>query len=345
MPLLDVQRASHQTGRIRTGQRIAIEGKTRSGQQKTRPVRLDAFRFTSPSRPQIEAAAARFEGDVQPWDEGGRREWQVLTKATEILVTVPPRDAVVSSWYEMWKPGYGFERRCDSQREQISGGPCLCPHAADPDDADEAMRCALAREALSKKNPPEACRRVTRINVIIPDLPGLGVWRLDTGSIYSAMWTGDQGDIMMLARDRKVFLPARLYLEPQERLVRGELRKYSVPVLDITSTFREVASGALERGGIMAQLPPAPGEPPKAITAPVPLTDQAAEAQPMTPPTAQQVADLAVRATTREAVEKLDELASRYDLGADLICSGDEAWEELTVFLRARWRELPAGGS
>jgi hypothetical protein len=267
MALLDVQRSSHQVGRIRTGQRIEIPGKTRSGQQKTRPARLDVFRFTSPSRPQIEAAAERYEGDVRPWNDGSRREWEVITKAAELLVTVPPRSAVVSSWYEMFKPGFGFERRCDSQREQFSAGPCLCPHAEDPSDEDEVRQCALDREAMSKRNPPEACRRVTRINVMLPDLPGLGVWRLDTGSIYSAMWTGDQGDIMMLARDGNVFLPARLYLEPQERLVRGEIRKYSVPVLDITSTFREVASGALAAGGIKAQLPPAPGEPRKALAA------------------------------------------------------------------------------
>src|SRR5580704_4261787 len=165
MALLDVQRRGQQIGRLRIGQQVAVikDGKDTG---KTRPARLDTFRFTTGSRVTADAIAQLYGGEVREWNG----EYEVITSKSEIGVTVPPRDAVISQWYEMWTAG-GCQRRCDSQREQISGGPCKCPHAADPSDADEVAAMALERAALHKADPSKACGLVTRINVMIPDLP------------------------------------------------------------------------------------------------------------------------------------------------------------------------------
>ena len=111
MPILDMQRRSQQIGRIRIGQKVpAANG-------GMRPEKLSTFRFTTASRMTADAIAALFGGTVRDW-EG---QYEVITDRSEIGVTVPPRDAVISQWYEMWSKG-GCQRRCDSQREQISGG-------------------------------------------------------------------------------------------------------------------------------------------------------------------------------------------------------------------------------
>jgi hypothetical protein len=348
MPVLDVQRRSQQIGRIRIGQQVPA----RNG--GTRPARLATFRFTTASRVTAGAIAELFGGQVRPW-EG---QYEVITEKSEIPVTVPPRDAVISQWYEMWTAG-GCQRRCDSQREQISGGPCRCPHAEDPSDADEVARMALERARLHKADPSKACGLVTRINVMIPDLPGLGVFRLDTGSFYAAGESGDKADLMEMARERNVFLPAILRIEQRQRVANGETRKYPVPVLEILPTFRAIASGQLEAAGITAQLPPAPGETRLAITSGTPAAVPAQrkpanpdEVKPGEPgwerltaeQKGQRIADLAAKAVIRGEIEWLDQQAEDDGTGDDHVCTdrAEDVWEELRSYLRARWRALPA---
>jgi hypothetical protein len=261
MAILDIQRRGQQIGRIRIGEQVAIlkDGKDTG---RTRPARRETFRLTTGSRHEADAIAALLGGTPRPWNG----QWEVPTDATEINVMVPPRDQVISQNYEMWTAG-GCQRRCDSQHEQVSGGPCLCPHAADPSDAEEVERAALRRAEMAKMNPPRACGLVTRLNVMIPDLPGLGVFRLDTGSYYAAVEIGDAAALLQAARDRGLFLPAVLRIDHRQRVAGGQTKKFPVPVLEILATFRQIAGGELEAAGIAAQLPPAPGAGRAAITA------------------------------------------------------------------------------
>lgn len=337
MSVLDLQRKGQQIGRIRIGQQVTF---VKDGKEKSRPARLDTFRVTTASRHTADAVAELFGGEVREWNG----QLEVITKRSEISVMVPPRDAVISQWYEQWNAG-GCIRRCDSQREQISGGPCQCPHAEDPDDAEEAARAALQRAELAKLNPPKACHLITRVNVMIPDLPGLGVFRLDTGSFYAASEIGDTAYILQKARDAGVFLPAVLRIEQRQRVAGGQTKKYPVPVLEILSTFRQIASGELEAGGMAAQLPPAPGGQRKAIAsaAAVPPQVPAPAASPApSGRTAQQIADAAGAALGRPQVRALIEEAKANGAEADMVCISD-VWMSLKEALTDAWK-LTAGG-
>ncbi len=348
MAVLDIQRRSQQIGRIRIGQKV----KTAKGGM--RPAKLDTFRFTTASKTTAEAVAALFGGTVRDW-EG---QFEVITDRSEIGVTVPPRDAVISQWYEMWSAG-GCQRRCDSQREQISGGPCKCPHARNPADADEVADAALKRAELSKTNPPQACKLVTRINVMIPDLPGLGVFRLDTGSFYAAGESGDKADLMEMARERNVFLPANLRIEQRKRVAGGQTKTYPVPVLEILSTFRAITTGALEAAGMAAQLPPAPGEQRLALTAGAPGV--AATPAPAAAPDGfdaklAAITEMDIATAGQQIVGLMSDPAitpgqmnavktRALDLGVwdDQVCTddgGQEIWEEVHSAWQTRWDAL-----
>jgi hypothetical protein len=356
MAVLDIQRRGQQIGRIRIGQQVSTGRQDKDGNDKTRPVRLDTFRFTTGSRMSAEAIAELYGGEIREW-EG---EWEVITRKSEIGVTVPPRDEVISQWYEMWNKG-GCLRRCDSQREQISDGPCQCPHAEDPGNAAECEAAAKKRAALASLNPPQACKLVTRISVMIPDLPGLGVFRLDTGSYYAAVEIGDSAQLMQAARDRGVFLPAILRIEHRQRVAGGQTKKFPVPVLEVLTTFRDLATGAIERGGIAAQLPPAPGEARRAITAPVPpqaVPKQAgAHARPpgirpgtpewdaLSPPErAQRIADQAAKVRTPADIDALLAQAGADGVADDMVCL-DDVWEELRSHLQEMRAKLPGGAA
>ena len=337
MPLLDIQRRGQQIGRLRIGQQVPS-----SKPGKMRPVALDTFRFTTGSRHTADAIAELYGGTVAAWG----KQWEVLTGRNAIQVVVPPRDQVISQWYEMWTAA-GCLRRCDSQTEQKSGGPCLCPHAEDPTNPDEVETAARERERLAKMNPPRACQRKTRISVMIPDLPGLGVFRLDTGSFYAAGEVLDAGDLMQAAREREVFLPATVRIDHRERVENGQTKKYPVPVLEVMATFRQIVTGALSAAGIAAQLPPAPGEPQRAITSGTTQTPAKApaEIEPATAPlTAQEIADRAKKARARHEVEALVALAKQERVGEDLVCTRPDTYEELREFLRDCWKVLPAAG-
>ena len=332
MAVLDIQRRGQQIGRLRIGQQV------QAANGKMRPARLDTFRFTTASRAAADAIAALYGGEVRQWE----REFEVITAKSEIGVTVPPRDEVVSQWYEMWSKG-GCQRRCDSQHEQISNGPCLCPHASNPADPDEVARKALERADLAKLNPPQACKLVTRISVMIPDLPGLGVFRLDTGSYYAATEIGDSAALMQVARDKGVFLPAILRIEHRQRIAGGQTKKFPVPVLEVLTTFRDLATGAIENAGIAAQLPPAPGEQRRAITSGTPPREErsAAPVRQQKPPTAQQIADAAAKATALDELTPLKAQSNEHRLGEDMICPpGSEVFEELASYLLARREEI-----
>lgn len=336
MALLDIQRRSQQIGRLRMGQKVGTGKFNKDGTEKMRPVRRDTWRITTPSRYEAEAIAARFGGEVRPWE----REFEVDTDVAELPVTVPPRDQVVSQNYEMWSAG-GCLRRCNSQHEQISNGPCLCPHAEDPTNEEEVTTAALERSRLASLNPPRACKPITRISVMIPDLPGLGVFRLDTGSYYAAAEIGDAAALMQMARDKGVFLPAILRIEQRTRVANGQTKKFPVPVLEVLATFRDIATGAIEQQGIAAQLPPAPGEQRRAIT-----SGQPAAQDPSDENRAQQIADLAAHATTREDVEKLAAAAKRDGVEQDYVTPhNSEVMEPLHDYLTDRWKALPPAGN
>jgi hypothetical protein len=328
MPILDIQRRGQQIGRIRIGQQVSTGQTKRDGSPKMRPTKLDTFRFTTASRAQADAIAELYGGTVREW-EG---QYEVITRQNAIGVTVPPRDQVVSQWYEMWTKG-GCQRRCDSQHEQISNGPCQCP--SDPQE----------RARLARLNPPEACKTSTRISVMIPDLPGLGVFRLDTGSYYAASEIGDSAELMQMARDRGIFLPAILRIEQRTRVAGGQTKKYPVPVLEVLATFRDIATGVIEAQGMAAQLPPAPGEERRAITSGPP--------QPAATPetlrdddAAQRIADLALLATTRDDLRKLAAKAEAEGLMDEYVCTdkASDMHDQLRACLRDRWQELPEGG-
>ena len=338
MAVLDLQRRGQQIGRIRIGVQVLAS----SG--RMRPEKLETFRFTTQSRPSADAIAALYGGDVREWNG----EWEVITRESAIGVTVPPRDQVVSQFYEMWSKG-GAQRRCDSRTDQISGKPCLCPHAADPGDDDEVARKAVERSVLASRNPPEACKLVTRISVMIPDLPGLGVFRLDTGSYYAGVEIGDAAALMELARDRGVFLPAMLRIEQRSRVAAGKTKKYPVPVLEVLATFRQIASGQLEQAGIMHQLPPVPARAPRAITAapaaPVAADGPAGDAAGDAAERAESIAVRARAAATRPEITALASESNTAGVGEEYVeDAGSDTFVQLSDYLRDRWRELPEAG-
>lgn len=249
MTLIDIQRRLSEVGRIRIGQKVPTSGGS------SRPAKLETFRLTSPDRARIDAATTLYGGTVAPWEAPAGKQWEVITDATTLPVIVPPTAMAFSQHYEVWSAG-GCAVRCDGQWDTISDKPCHC----DPDE--------------------RACKPHTRLSVMLSEVPGLGVWRLDTGGFHAAAELQGAVQIVELAaRQGTGLLPASLRLEQRTVKRPGpdgkpQTRRFAVPVLDIEVTPAQLLAGtgapqlASGAGGGDVVALPAP-EPPRLLT-PVP---------------------------------------------------------------------------
>ncbi len=208
MAILTLQRRLREAGRIRIGQQV------KSSNGKSRPAKLDAFRLTSSDRGAIEAAAELYGGDPHPWEGAPVGQmWEVFTTVDSMPVVIPPAATAFSQFYETWSGG-GCTRRCDGVRELLNDAPCLCA------DEDEPT-----------------CKPTTRLSVILHDLPGLGVWRLESHGYYAATELAGTVEVCIGAATRGQLLPAVLRLEQRQVKRAGEqVKKFAVPILDIRVT-------------------------------------------------------------------------------------------------------------
>ena len=216
-----IQAGLREAGRIRMGEQEAYE---RNGVTKLRPVKLTTFRLTSRSRDSIDSAAKVYGGTVTRWDDapaGMGEQWQVTIDSPFLDVIVPPNG--YESSFELWSAG-GCQRRCDGLRDDISGGPCLCP-------SDPHERTLLAKDG-------RACKPTSRLSVLLPNLIGLGRWPLVSHSYYAAVELGAVADFLGDAGMKGYTVRARLRIEERSVKRPGDDGKpqthhYIVPVLDI----------------------------------------------------------------------------------------------------------------
>jgi hypothetical protein len=197
---------------------------------------LAAFRFTSPDKEAIETLAAQYGGTPQPWDEpkaSVQGQWEVFTEADTIDVLLPADDAL-SVWYEKWA-GSGCERRCD-------GLVCTLPNAG-PDGDDEEAACLCSKQGIM------SCSVKTRLNVVLPGVNFMGVWRYESTSWAVADEMSAIEPILQSVQARGI-LRARLVLEQRSKITPKGKRNFTVTKLVLAATMEELASGMAGLPGI-----------------------------------------------------------------------------------------------
>jgi hypothetical protein len=265
MPIkpLVVQKRMMELGRVRLGEKGS----------RGEPRKLTTFRFTSASRALLEAVAVKYGGKVREWknapDEG---YFEVTTEAAELEIVFPPIFADTdgkptvpfSQWMELWSGG-GCQRRCDGEMEALSGKPCLC----DPD----------------KRN----CQPTTRISFMLPDIPGLGVWRVESKGWNAAAETPSAVGVLVRAATEGKFIPAVLRLEQRTSKSEGQTRRFVVPTIDIPgATLNELVAGEVPLAiNAPTPSPPRPAIPARVIDTPADASFADVEETPLfgTPPT------------------------------------------------------------
>lgn len=247
--------------------RYADLGRLRPGDvddsgNKPKPRALGEWRVTSRNEGRLNIFAGMYGGTPHPW-EGHDGEYELYTESSVLDVLLPVDS--LSTTYEKWGSG-GNQRRCD-------GEICTVP-VQDPEGGHlDQVPCVCAERNWVVGEHADACVLTARLGVIIPEVPGVGIWTLTTGSQYAAMELPGQVDtIDALRMGIRTPLPCKLSLEYREKKYPWEkfTRKFYVPILEIGQSIAEIqqAMGAASRGPSIAPVRPSgelpPGTPPAA---------------------------------------------------------------------------------
>jgi len=258
MPIRDLPRSFRRLGKIRLGEQVPVmdgsaQATNRDGTLKFRPAKLGEFRLTSPSRELLSSAAGVYGGMTRPWEgaPGEEDEWELYTSTRSLDIVIPPvrindegdvAGGPFMQWNEMWNKG-GCARRCDGFTETISGGACasmtpMCP--VDPE----------ARHAEASLG--RACKMTTRLMVILPKVPDLGMWMLETHGYYAAVELGAFMEFLA-RRAGGQFVEATLRLESRTVKRKGKTHHFAVPVIELPqATAGELLAGVGARRAIGA---------------------------------------------------------------------------------------------
>lgn len=208
-PIIDIQRALAEVGRIRMGERVPLKGK-----EGTRPAALDNWRITTPDRARADQVAELYGGKVEPWAE---REgfWEVKTTSSSLPIALMPGYSV-DQFYELWSAG-GCVRRCNGQTELLSDTPCICA------DLEE-------RE----------CDPHTRLNVLLPEVRGFGHWLLTTQGWNAAKELPAIIELLQAISIQGEIVQARIRIDKRTEVKEGQTKHFNVPVIDVDVSLNDM---------------------------------------------------------------------------------------------------------
>lgn len=216
-----------EVGRIRLGTREVTKG------GKVAPKESASLIFTSESKGTLSRLCRIVGGQVTPWQDG-QEPWRLISTVSQLAVQVPPQ-LMSDPSYELWSAA-GLLRRCD-------GETCEVPVETPDGPVIEQTPCQC-----SGANPE--CRPTSRLRVVIPQVPGVGVWILTTHSAIAASELAGQARLLRLGNVSGL-VPATVAIE-HERTRRGR----EVPVLRVRfhvgleelGALPTPIAGAIERG-------------------------------------------------------------------------------------------------
>jgi hypothetical protein len=233
-PLKDFQRRVPEAGRLRFG--IKTERAMKA---------LETWRVTSRDESQIRLIAERYGGEPRRWEPGrGRSEWEVVTTSTTLEVIVPPPHVALGGTpvYEMWTAA-GLQRRCD--------GETLSVATQTPDGAIVFEQpCICANKGLMD------CKPITRLNVMLPDVPFTGMWMMEAKGWNAAKELPGMVDMVFTIQEHG-FARALLRLERRTKTENGRTSHFVVPVLSTPATLDQLAQGGARLISIASGAPAA----------------------------------------------------------------------------------------
>ena len=250
----NMQVRSRELGRLRAGYSVPnIDPKKRAVTKKSK-----TWILSSLQRDYVEAAAEIWGGEVEPWDAqggGAKGQFRVITGTSEVDAVLMPGDPL-SQLNELWSGG-GNRLRCDGETEKNSGQPCVCAKNYGDD--------------FHLQPVGTVCKITSRLSLVIPELPDLGVWMMVTHGYNAAIEMAATVDTLVAAAKMNGYngpIPITMGIEQRTKVVAGLTKNFPVTVIKLRGANAGQALSGQARfqaiGGSQ-QAAPAP-EPARAIS-------------------------------------------------------------------------------
>lgn len=180
----------------------------------------------------------------------------------QIMFPVEDDEIICQQYYKRYSGERGLTCKGDGEtcRRMVDKATGEIAHHNSKDVAWVLNAPCTGRECTEYLAKPQACKEVMNLQFIMPDIPGLGVWQIDTSSINSIRNINNAIAMIRAVYKRIAFIPLLLTLEPAEVINPDDGKKKVVHVLNlrIKESMKALMSQAMQP---MAQLMcPAPAE-------------------------------------------------------------------------------------
>ncbi|MDD4875860.1 MAG: hypothetical protein PHQ86_01830 [Dehalococcoidales bacterium] len=201
-------------------------------------------------------------------------------KPTELPIMIPVEDDEIwcSQYYKRYSSYRGLTCKGDGVtcRRMIDTATGDMAGRETKDIAHKTLQCD-GRKCIyysprvveidgKKRTIPQECKETMNLQFIMPDLPGFGVWQVDTSSINSIRNINNAAAMIRAVYKRIAFIPLVLTIEPIEVVNPDDGQKKVVRVLNLRTrlTMRELMSQSKEQAHQWLALPtPAEDEAPE----------------------------------------------------------------------------------
>ena len=182
-------------------------------------------------------------------------------KRLDIIIPVEDDEMWCSQYYRAYSRTRGLICRGDGQtcRRMIDRHTGAM---ADRDTKEVAWEEMTCEGRACADYQAKRCQEVMNLQFLLPRVPGLGVWQIDTGSINSIRNINDNASMLRAVCERVSWIPLTLTLEPKEVVNPDDGKKKVVRCLNIRH----------ERG--LLEILEASGKPRVALLIPSPAEDQ-----------------------------------------------------------------------
>ena len=172
-------------------------------------------------------------------------------KAKELRILIPVEDEELwaTQYYKAYNQTYGLVCKGDGE----TGLRMVDVKTGELPQAKVAGTVALKEQPCPGHNCPDyqakKCHEVMNLRFILPEVPGLGVWQIDTGSKNSILNINSCAKVIKRAFGRISMIPLKLTFEPIQVNNPEDGKKQTVYVLNLRSsvTLAQLADAAREQ--------------------------------------------------------------------------------------------------
>lgn len=186
-------------------------------------------------------------------------------KELRILIPVEEDEIWGSQYYKCYNLTYGLVCKGDGEKaiRMIDTKTQEIPDSKVPTGAPVCMveipcngnNCPVYK---SKEKGKPSCHEVMNFRFIIPEVPGLGIWQIDTGSKNSILNLNSSARLIKRAFGRLSMIPLKLTFEPIQVNNPDTGKKQTVYVLNLRTdvTLSQLATVAKEQSKMFQLEPP-----------------------------------------------------------------------------------------